>query len=302
MRVIITGGTGLIGRALTDSLVADGHEAIILSRSPERVTGLPTGVRAVGWDARTPAGWGHLADGADAIVNLVGETIGAWPWTAERKRRILDSRVHGGQAVVHAVQEAQVKPRVLIQASGISYYGDRGDEELTEEEPRGDSFLAEVAVEWEAAVAPVESMGVRRVTLRSALVLSLQGGAFPLMLLPFRFFLGGTLGNGRQYLPWIHIADEVRAIRFLMDREDAQGPFNVIAPGVLSHAEFAKVAGRVLRRPAVMWVPEFLLRPVLGEMSILVLEGQRAVPRRLLDLGFTFRFPDMEMALRDLVD
>jgi uncharacterized protein (TIGR01777 family) len=256
----------------------------------------------VGWDARTSAGWGHLADGADAIVNLVGETIGAWPWTDARKRRILDSRVAGGQAVVQAVQEAGIKPKVLIQASGISYYGDRGDEEIAEDEPPGDSFLAQVAVEWENAVAPTESMGVRLATLRSALVLSLEGGAFPLMLLPFRFFLGGTLGSGRQYLPWIHIADQVRAIRFLMDTEDAHGPFNVVAPGVLTHAEFARVAGRVLGRPAVMRVPELVLRPVLGEMSILLLEGQRAMPKRLLDLGFAFRFPEMESALRDLVE
>jgi uncharacterized protein (TIGR01777 family) len=301
MRVIITGGTGLIGRALTDSLVYDGHEAIILSRSPERAAGLPSGARAVRWDARTAEGWGHLADGADVIVNLVGQTIGSWPWTADRKRRIRDSRVHAGQAVVQAVEEAEVKPRVLVQASGISYYGDRGDVAVTEDTAPGDSFLAQVAIEWEDVVSPVESMGVRRASLRSALVLSLEGGAFPLMLLPFRFFVGGTLGSGRQWLPWVHIVDEVRAIRFLIDHEGAVGPFNVSAPGVLTHAEFAKVAGRVLRRPAVMRVPEFVLRPILGEMSMLLLEGQRAVPQRLTELGFEFRFPDMESALRDLV-
>jgi uncharacterized protein (TIGR01777 family) len=301
MRVIITGGTGLIGRALTDSLVSDGHEVIILSRSPERATGLPSGARAVRWDARTAEGWGHLADGADVIVNLVGQTIGSWPWTAERKRRIRDSRVHGGQAVVQAVEEAEAKPRVLIQASGISYYGDRGDEMVAEDTAPGDSFLAHVAIEWEDGVSPVESMGVRRASLRSALVLSLEGGAFPLMLLPFRFFVGGTLGSGRQWLPWVHVVDEVRAIRFLIDHERAAGPFNVSAPGVLTHAEFAKVAARVLRRPALMRVPEFVLRPILGEMSMLLLEGQRAVPQRLTELGFEFRFPDMESALRDLV-
>jgi len=301
MRVVITGGAGLIGRALAQDLAADGHEVIVLSRSPDQVTGLPAGVRAVRWDARTAEGWGQWADGAGAIVNLVGETIGAWPWSEERKRRIRDSRIRGGQAVVQAVELAKTKPRVLIQASGIGYYGARGDEEVTEESTAGTDFLARLAVEWENIVSPVEALGVRVASIRTSGVLSTEGGLLPLMLLPFRLFVGGALGSGRQWMPWIHLVDEARAIRFLIENDAARGPFNLVAPGILTQAEFAKAAGRVLRRPSFLRVPSFLLKPVLGEMSMLLLEGQRATPKRLTELGFRFRFPDVEGALRDLV-
>jgi len=294
MRIIITGGTGLIGRALAADLAGDGHEVIVLSRAPERAAGLPTGVRAERWDARTAEGWGALADGADAIVNLAGESIAgkgfitSRRWTAERKRRIRDSRLNAGRAVVQTVELASNKPRVVIQASGVGYYGPRGDEELTEEASPGQDFLARTAIEWEASTAPVEPLGVRR-------------AIFPFMLLPFQLFVGGSVGSGRQWLPWIHIADEVRAIRFLIENEAASGPFNLVAPHLLTNAEFNQVLGRVMRRPAFMRVPAFALRLLLGEISITLLEGQKAIPRRLQELGFTFRFPETEAALRDLL-
>lgn len=306
MRIIITGGTGLIGRALAADLTGDNHEVIVLSRAPERAASLPTGVRAERWDARTAEGWGALADGADAIVNLAGESIagaGFIPsrWTTERKRRIRDSRLNAGRAVVQAVESASVKPRVVVQASGVGYYGPRGDEELTEEASPGQDFLARTAIEWEASTAPVESLGVRRAIIRSGTVFSTKGGALPRLLLPFRLFVGGPFGTGRQWFHWIHIADEVRAICFLIENEAASGPFNLVAPDLLTNAEFSRVLGRVMRRPALMRVPAFALRLLLGEMSIVLLEGQRAVPRRLQDLGFTFRFPEAEAALRDLL-
>jgi len=301
MRVIITGGAGLIGRALTANLTADGNEVIILSRAPERATDLPAGVRAERWDARSADGWGGVADGCDAIVNLAGESLSA-RWTAKRKRRIRESRLNGGQAVVEAVERARVKPRVVIQASGAGYYGPRGDEEVLEDAPAGSDFLGRTAVEWENSTAAVESLGVRRAVIRSGVVLSTTGGAFPLMLLPFRLFAGGPFGSGRQWFPWIHIADQVRAIRFLIENDAAQGPFNLTAPGPVTNADFGRALGRVLRRPSFVPAPAFALRLFLGEMSTVLLDGQRAVPRHMLDLGFTFRFPEVEAALRDLLD
>jgi len=300
MRVIITGGTGLIGRALVADLTKDDHETIVLSRRPERAAGLPAEVRVERWDAQTAEGWGSLADGADALVNLAGENI-AGRWTASCKRRIRESRLNAGRAVVQAVELAGVKPRVVVQASGAGYYGPRGDEEVVEEEPPGSDFLGQLAIEWEASTAPVERMGVRRAVIRSGAVLSTEGGAFPPMLLQSRLFLGGPLGSGRQWLPWIHIADEARAIRFLIENERAQGPFNLVAPYPLTSIEFNRALGRVMRRPAFMPVPAFALRLLAGEMSTVLLDGQRAIPRRLLDLGFAFRFPKAEEALRDLL-
>jgi uncharacterized protein (TIGR01777 family) len=204
--------------------------------------------------------------------------------------------------VVEAVEQASAKPRVLIQSSGIGYYGPCGDEEITESSPPGQDFLGQFAVEWEASTAPVQALGVRRAIIRSGAVLSTAGGVLPLTALPFRFFLGGPMGNGSQWLPWIHIADEVRAIRFLIENEAGSGPFNLVAPGILTNANFSQVLGRVMRRPALMRVPAFALRLLLGEMSAVLLKGQRATPRRLQELGFTFRFPEAEAALRDLLD
>lgn len=301
MRVIITGGTGLIGRALAANLAFELYEVIVLTRHPERVTRLPQGVRAVGWDGRTAAGWGGLADGADVIVNLAGESIAAGWWTEARKRRILESRVNAGRAVVEAVKAATHKPSVVIQASAVGYYGPHGDEEVTEATPAGNDFLAQVCREWEASSAEVESLGVRRAILRTGLVLSRAGGPLPLMRLPFYFFVGGPLGNGKQWFPWIHIADEIGAIRFAMKKTDAQGVFNLCAPNPLTNAEFSRALAKVIHRPSFMPAPSFAVRLMLGEMSTLLLDGQREIPQRLQQLGFSFRFAEAEPALRDLL-
>ena len=301
MRTIITGGSGLIGRALAVELAAAEHEVIILSRAPGWVSGLPAGARAVRWDGRTTEGWQDVADGAAAIVNLAGEGIATGRWTAARKQRIAESRRQAGVAVVQAVAAAATKPQVLIQASAVGYYGPRGDETITEVAAAGTDFLAQVCVPWEASTEPVEQLGVRRVVIRTGIVLSRDGGALPRMMLPFRLFAGGPLGSGRQGFPWIHSADEVSAIRWLIEREDASGPFNLAAPETLTNAEFSRVLGRVMRRPSFMPTPGFALQLVLGELATLLLDGQRQVPQRLLDLGFTFRFPTAEAALRDLL-
>ncbi len=309
MRVILPGGGGLIGRALTASLAADGYEVIILSRAPQHVTSLPKGARAEPWDGRTALGWGGLADGADAIVNLAGESIGGnglfsillQRWTSRQKRRILESRLNAGQAVVQAIEDAQQKPRVLIQQSAVGYYGTLRDEELAEDAYRGIDFPARVCWDWEVSTSSAEVLGVRRVVTRSGLVLSASGGLLPVVLLPFRFFVGGRLGSGKQWFAWIHIADEVSAIRFLMENPNARGPFNLTAPRPVTHAELSKTIGGVMRRPSFFRVPGFALRLPMGEKATIVLDGQRPVPKRLLEMGFTFRFPDLESSLRDLL-
>lgn len=302
MRVLITGGSGLIGRALSANLVRDGHEVIILSRRPERVVGLPGNVRAEKWDGRTAEGWSSLAEGADAIVNLAGEDISSKRWSDERKLAIRQSRLQASQAVVQAVKAAATKPTVVIQASGIGFYGPGGNEEITEETPPGHDFLAQLATDWEASTASLESLGVRRAVIRTGVVLSTVGGAFPRMLLPFRFFAGGRLGSGRQWFPWIHIADEVGAIRFLIENKTARGPFNLTAPVLLNNAGFSRLLGQQLKRPSLLPAPGFALRLLFGEMATILLDGQRAIPKRLLQLGFTFRFPEAGAALKDLLE
>jgi hypothetical protein len=301
MRVVISGGSGLIGRALTASLAADGHEVLVLSRSPGKVTGLPAGASAVGWDGRTTEGWGDLVAGA-AVVNLAGAGIADARWSPERKSLIRSSRVDSTRAVTEAIQQASEPARVLVQGSAVGYYGPGGDQVLTEQAQPGSDFLAGVCVEWEGSSVGVEDVGVRRALIRTGVVLSTEGGALPRMLLPFRLFAGGPVGSGKQWLPWIHLADEVRAIRFLIDHEDAAGAFNLAAPEPVTSRQFAQAIGAVLHRPSFMPAPAFALRLMMGELADLVLEGQRAVPQRLQELGFTFRFPTAHGALRDLLD
>ncbi len=299
MRVLITGGTGFLGQALAGRLQEAGYEVIVLSRQPERAR-LPPGMQAVRWDGRASTGWAHLADGAFALINLAGESIGQ-RWTEAIKRRIRESRLNAGHAVVAAVAAARTKPQVLLQASAVGYYGPRGDERLTEDDPPGNDFLARLAVDWEASTQPVEAMGVRRIILRTGLVLEQEGGALARLLLPFRLFVGGPLGSGRQGWSWIHRADWVEAVKFLMERPDARGPYNLTAPQPVSNAEFSRVLGRVLGRPSWLPVPALALRLMFGEGADFLLTGQFVLPKRLLEAGFAFRYPDLESALRGIL-
>ncbi len=306
MRVLITGGTGLIGSELTNNLCADGHDVIILSRSGTSDTFLPSRAQLVKWDGRTAEGWGRLVNEVDAIVNLAGESIsGANPvsgrWTAARKRRIVDSRVQAGQAIVQALKGATKRPQVLVQASAVGYYGPHGDEPVTEDTAPGNDFLADVCKQWEASVAGVEALGVRLAVVRTGVVLSSGGGALPFMALPFRYFVGGPLGSGKQYVPWIHEEDQINAIRFLLEHQSMRGAYNVCAPKPVTNADFSKAIGRALRRPSYMPAPEFAIRLVLGEFATLIVDGQRQIPRRLQQSGFRFQYEDVDTALKDLL-
>lgn len=306
MRVIITGGTGLIGMALVESLARDGHEVIVLSRNPKQKGPLPGNVQFVKWDAKTAEGWGHLADGAGAIVNLAaanlaGKNFLPQRWTDERKRAILESRINSGKAVVAAVKAAQTKPGMVVQSSAVGYYGPRPmSAELTEDSPPGDDFLADVCVKWEASTAEVEDMGVRRVVVRTGVVLSTEDGALPRLALPYKLFAGGPIGSGKQPVPWIHLHDEVQAIRFLIEHDGAHGPFNLCAPNTVTNAQFGRALGRVLDRPHLVPAPGFAFKMAFGQVADVILTGQNPVPAKLRELGFAFAFAEVEAALRDL--
>ncbi|MES1245527.1 MAG: TIGR01777 family oxidoreductase [Acidobacteriota bacterium] len=305
MRVVITGGTGLIGRALARHLGAAGYDAVVLTRSLSRTGPLPPGVRAEQWDGLSGKSWSHLLDGETAIVHLAGEGIADGRWTEERKRKIRDSRVLSGKAVLEAIQSAPARPKALLQGAAVGYYGPRGDDEVVEGQPPGHGFLADLCVDWEASTAAAESLGVRRVVLRTGVVLAREGGALPRMAMPFKLMAGAPLGSGRQWLPWIHLADEIGAIRFLLEREDATGPFNLTAPKPVTNRELGDALGRALHRPNPLQalglgVPSPLFRAMLGEMADAVLDSQRVLPSRLLQLGYAFRYPDIDSALRDL--
>jgi uncharacterized protein (TIGR01777 family) len=229
MRIIIAGGTGLIGTALTKSLILDGNQVWILSRNPGSAN-FVDGAQRVGWDGRSTTGWEGLVSQVDAIVNLAGDSLGSGSWTKARKMRIISSRVEAGQAIIAAISMANPHPKVLIQASAVGFYGPHASEPVTEDFPLGRGFLADVCKEWEASSQSVEVLGVRRVVIRTGVVISRDADAFQRLLLPYRLFVGGPLGNGQQGFPWIHLTDEVAGIRYLLENDQAQGVYNLCAP------------------------------------------------------------------------
>lgn len=304
-RIIITGGSGQMGRALAAELGKDGYEVVLLSRDPEKVSGLPKGARAEKWDAHSAQDWGQLANGATAIINLAGENIGIPPipwWLPGRKKRIRASRVNSGRAIVEAVNAATEKPRAVIQASGINYYGLCGEQIVTEKDSAGDDFAAQVCVEWEAATAEVEAMGVRRVIIRTAPNLTKKGGILFYLALPFKLFVGGRIGNGKQWFSWIHTVDQVRAIRFLIENENARGVYNLSAPDPKTNADFGRLIAQLLHRPYWFPVPAFVMRLLFGELGDKLLLGSlRVLPQRLQAAGFKFQFGNASSALKDLL-
>lgn len=302
MRAIITGGTGFIGRSLCAELLEGGHEVVVLSRSPEKVARVfGRGVIGLRWNGADASGWAHMINADTALVNLAGENI-AGRWTRAKMRSIRESRLEAGKSVMHALELAQEKPAVLVQASAVGYYGGSRDLEsdaagVDESSPAGSGFLAEVARAWEDSTRGAEDMGVRRVVIRTGMVLG-PGGALGMMLTPFRLGLGGRIGSGRQPMSWIQLQDEVRAIRFLMECGQCSGPYNLVSPQVVSNAAFTRALGRALHRPAVLPVPAFALRLLWGSMADeVLLSGQNAPPDRLQDEGFVFRHAELGPAL-----
>jgi uncharacterized protein (TIGR01777 family) len=298
VHVFVTGATGLIGRALAGVLVARGHAVTALSRAPDAARRLPAGVRHVEGDPARPGRWEEELARADACVHLAGEPVSEGRWTAEKKRRIEESRVRSTERVAEVIRAEG--PRVLVSGSAVGLYGSRGDEVLDERAPPGQGFLAEVTRAWEAAAAPAGARA-RVVLLRTGIVLAPQGGALPRLVLPFRFFAGGPLGRGDFWQPWIHLADEVGLVLLALEDARAEGPMNAAAPAPILNRELARAIGKVLHRPALLPAPAAAIRLAVGELASVVLASQRVVPRKALELGYAFRFPEVEGALRDLL-
>lgn len=301
MKVLIAGGSGYIGWHLSDSLMKDGHQVVVLTRrQPQPANG--SAPRMVTWDARSAEGaWVSELSGADAIVNLAGTSIGGLRWTRRHMAEILSSRLGATTALVKAIERtpADRRPKVLVSASGIDYYGDRGDEMITEESSPGDSFLAHVCQQWEAAAAKAEDLGVRVVRIRTSMVFGRGAPAFRLLVLPFRLFAGGPLGDGRQWFTWIHIDDLVRLYRLGLEEGRLSGPVNAVAPDIRRERELATEIGQVLQRPAIVPAPAFALRLALGQESQLLLHGRHALPARAVSTGFEFRLGNLRQALEE---
>ncbi len=300
-RVIITGGTGFIGRPLSQRLVDKGYEVISLTRNASAASEKwGNRVKYVDWNARNAVGWGGYADGASAIINLAGESIASGRWTAERKQRIIQSRLNAGDAVVKAVQSVKKDPEVFIQASAIGYYGDGGDKVLDETSPPGKGFLTEVAEKWEASTSEIEGR-TRRVVIRTAMVLGSDGGALVRLVRPFRFFVGGPIGTGEQWTSWIHIEDVIQGILFFIENKEQRGIFNLSAPCPLKNKDFSRAMGDVIGRPSWLPVPGFFLKVFFGQMAEeALLSSQRVFPKRLEGSGYKFVFPEVKKALADI--
>jgi hypothetical protein len=299
MKVVIAGGTGFLGQPLVRSLIDDGHEVVVLTRGATPRTPTTAG-RLVPWSPADGGGtWLAELEGAAAVINLAGESIAARRWSDAHKRRILDSRLQATHSLGHAVLAAARPPEVLVSGSAVGYYGPLGEEIVTEDHGPGSDFLATVCEQWESAAMRAAGDATRVCCIRTGLVLDRDGGALPRMLLPFKFGVGGPLGSGRQYWPWIHRADWVALIRWTIETKTVSGPINATAPSPVTNAAFTRALGRALHRPAFMPAPAVALRLALGEMAdALLLSGQRAVPAKAERLGFRFRYTDLDEALR----
>ena len=297
MKVLIAGGTGFMGMHLIKSLIADNHKVFVLSRNPDKNV---EGAQVVKWDGKTTNGWEYIVNDMDVVVNLAGLSLYYWPWTSRKKQQFNDSRVKPGRALAAAIRNASHHPNALIQISGINYYGLRGEGIADESTPPATDYLAQLTVAWEDATRSVEEIGVRHVVCRTAVVLAKDAILLWLMALPVRLFVGGRFGNGKQAMPWIHVDDQIGAIRFLMENPDAKGPNNLIAPQLTSNAEFMRTLAKVLGRPYWFHIPVFLLRLLLGEMSVMITEGRYSKPERLFETGYNMRYPKLEEALSDI--
>ena len=298
MRVLITGASGLIGKALQKSFAEKGYEMLLASRSE------PKDARSVQWNPDsgfTDAALEKL-EGLNGVIHLAGESISAIRWTDEKKKAIRDSRVFGTRSMIEAFDKLERKPTTFISGAAIGYYGDRGDEVLTESSPAGKTFLADISKEWEAESRRAEDLGIRTVLLRTGIVLSKDGGALTTMMMPFKLGVGGVVGSGKQWMSWISLDDVVAIINFALENESVRGAINVVAPNPVTNEEFTKTLGTVLYRPTFLPLPEFAVHMVFGEMGdALLLDSTRVAPKRLLDAGYEFKFTDLKAALEHAV-
>lgn len=297
MRVVVTGGSGFIGGALVKALLERGDEVWVVTRKKGRLAEHSPKLHEVTWAelAERP----ERLEGVDGIVNLAGESINQ-RWTAAAKARVLNSRLQAAEAVGSWIRALMTKPRVVVNASGITYYGMSETDTYDERSPgRVTDFLSSVVEKWEEAAGRIPAE--RLVKLRVGLVIGREGGAFPLMALPYKLFAGGRVGSGKQWISWIHIEDMTRLILFCLDHDGISGPVNASSPDPVTNDAFGRALGRAMRRPHWFPVPAFLMRTLFGEMAILLLEGQKALPRAALDAGFTFRYPTVDSAMHDLV-
>ncbi len=325
-RVIVTGATGLIGRKVCAKLEARGYRVVVFSRNPEAARRtMRNGSEFVAWTSAEDGPWAAAIDGAHAVIHLAGANNFAQRWSQAYKQEIKNSRVIGTRGIVNAMRKANLKPKVFVSASAIGYYGPRDATELDESASPGNDFLAEVVKEWEAEAAKAEQLGIRTVLLRTGVVigsdkrgvglpldlkgaslkrpgvvLDFENGALPLMALPFRLFVGGPIGSGNQWFPWVHLDDEVGLIMLALENEQVRGPLNATAPETVTNKEFSKALGRVMNRPSWLPVPAFALRVMLGEIANMLTEGQRVVPRKAQELGYQFKYPTVDSALRAL--
>jgi uncharacterized protein (TIGR01777 family) len=299
MKLIITGATGFIGSILTDRLWNQFHSLVLLSRRPPSEVGVSK-KEWFAWSPPSGGAWERALDGADGVVNLAGEPIAGKRWSKEQKERLRVSRIDSTRALVNAIAKAKVKPKFLVNASAVGYYGAHGDELVTETTPPGSDFLSRLCADWENEALKAEAHGVRVARIRTGIVLGKGRGALAKMVPPFKMFAGGPLGSGKQYMPWIHIEDEIGLLLFLIENEKARGAFNATAPNPVRMEEFAKALGEVLNRPSWISVPPSALALITGEMADMLLTGQNAIPEAATKLGYTFKYPMIGAALQSL--
>jgi uncharacterized protein (TIGR01777 family) len=307
MKVVIAGGSGFLGAPLAEAYAEEGHEVLMLTRAlpPGDVrhdpgTGVP-GITRVGWLPDGKIGsWAARLEGSAAVINLAGESIDGARWSPQRKARLRDSRILATRSLTAAILSAAVPPLAFVSGSAVGYYGDTGEARVTEASPPGSDFLAQLCEDWEAEASRAEPSGTRVVLLRTGIVLERSGGALPRMTLPFRFFAGGPIGSGRQGFSWIHRLDWVEIVRWIVQTPEARGPINATAPAPVTNRELAHALGRALHRPSLLPVPGFALRLAVGELAESILTGQRVIPERALMLGYHFRYPTLEQALRGM--
>lgn len=299
MNIILAGGTGFIGSELIRQLIGKNHRILLLTRHPEKHPS--PHVTPIQWDGKTQGQWTSFVDGADAVINLCGESIAKKRWTPEQKQKIVSTRVEPATALAEAVASAQKKPSVFIQASGAGFYSNRGNELITETAGPGNDFLAETCIRWEGAVKNIETM-TRVVFMRFGAVLDKDGGAMAKMIPPFRFFMGGPLGSGKQWLPWIHRADAAGAIVHVLTNEELRGPVNGTGPESVTMQTFCKKLGKSLNRPSWLPVPEAGLKLLMGEMAQLLLDSQQVVPAKLMRSGYQYHYPHLREAFDAIVN